>query len=119
MHVLGAFLRSVPPGAQPFMHLHRDQLLLALREILCHLGVPDAMAHGMHSFRRGHADDISVGGRCLAELMAAGDWNAAAYMNMQRVESHRLVEDLASASEDSDGTECDLPDGQRHLRTEP
>ena len=94
VHVLGFYMQSLEPGSQPFAHIKRDQLLVALRTVLAHLNVPDACTYGSHSFRRGHAEDISRRGGKLSELLEAGNWNSAAfkcYLNMERLESRRVV----------------------------
>ena len=76
VHILGVYIRAQPAGTQPFEHIKPCQALLALRELLLELGVPDALSYGTHGLRRGHAEDIArIGGR-LADILAAGDWKS-------------------------------------------
>ena len=70
VHVLGLFMKSLKPGTQPFLHIDRGQLRLALREMLSEIGVENACSYGSHSFRRGHADDIEQRGGSAAEICA-------------------------------------------------
>ena len=68
VHMLGWFLHQQPVGARPFAHLKPAQTLLALRELLCELGVADAMVYRLHDFGRGHANDLWLAGGNLAEI---------------------------------------------------
>lgn len=46
----------------------------------CHFGqVPKAEWYGTHSFRRGHARDLSECGTPLALILRAGQWRSAAF----------------------------------------
>ena len=93
VHMLGAYMRELPGGARPFLHLKPAQTLLALRELLCELNVEDAMCYRLHDFRRGHANDIWKVGGTLADILSAGDWSSAAfqtYLDRCQLESARV-----------------------------
>ena len=93
--MLGAYMRGLPEGTQPFAHIKPAQALLALRQLLAALGVPNAKSYRTHDFRRGHAEDLQIGGARLCEILAAGDWRSAAfliYLNQEKLECDRVVE---------------------------
>ena len=80
VHTLGAYMKSLAPGTQPFAHISSYRALNTLRSMLSRLGVPNASKHGTHDFRRGHAEDLRKGKARLQEILAAGDWKSAAFM---------------------------------------
>jgi len=95
VHVLGAYMASLRPGARPFLHISASQALLALRELLCELNVEHAMSHRLHDFRRGHAEDLRRAGGRLGEILEAGDWSSGAYrdyLDKCRLERDRVAE---------------------------
>ena len=109
VHMLGAYMRALPKGSQPFVHIKAPQALLALRELLAELQVPHAHVFRTHDFRRGHAEDLRRGGARLGEILQAGDWSSAAfmaYLDKENLECDRVVEAQAGFS-DSDVDDAD------------
>jgi len=102
-------MQQLPPGTQPFAHIKAAQALLALREMLGELGVPGAGAYRTHDFRRGHAEDLRLGGARLYEILAAGDWKSAAflsYLDKEGLERDQVIEAQTGFS-DSESEVCD------------
>ena len=104
MHVLGAFFKGLPCGVRPFAYLKSAQVLLALRNLLDEMGIPNACVYRTHDFRRGHAEDLKRCGARLCEILGAGDWSSAAfilYLDKERLERDAVAEANAgfSASE--------------------
>ncbi len=98
-------------GSQPFAHIRSAQALLALREQLLELNIPDALCYEVHGFRRRRAEDLLQAGWRLADNLAAGDWRSAAfqdYLNKERLERDRVAEAHAAvlASESSSDEEA-------------
>ena len=92
--MLAAYMKELPGGARPFLHLKPAQTLLALRELLCELEIEDAMYYRLHDFRRGHANDIWRVGGTLADILSAGGWSSAAfqaYLDRCQLESARVA----------------------------
>ena len=108
VHMLGGFFRNLEPGTQPFKHIGPAQALLALRELLAELQVPDASVYRTHDFRRGHAEDMRCSGHKLCEILAAGDWNSAAfmiYLNKMQLECDAIEEAHAGFSDSDTGSD--------------
>jgi hypothetical protein len=95
VHVFGAFMRGLPAGARPFALFNPGQTLLALRELLCELGIEHAMLHRLHDFRRGHAEDLRrLPGTTLGDRLDAGDWSSGAfkdYLDRRNLEKDRVA----------------------------
>ena len=95
VHVFGAFMRGLPAGARPFALFNPGQTLLALRELLCELGIEHAMLHRLHDFRRGHAEDLRrLPGTTLGDILDAGDWSSGAfkdYLDRRNLEKDRVA----------------------------
>ena len=72
VHVLGAYMASLPPGAQPFAQLSPDRARTGLRLMLAATGVPQPELYWLHDVRRGHAEDLRRGGATLGEILRAG-----------------------------------------------
>jgi len=106
VHMLGGFFQNLAPGTQPFKHIGSAQALLALRELLAELQVPQAPMHRTHDFRRGHAEDMRRSGAKLCEILAAGDWSSAAfmvYLDRERLECDAVAEAQAGFSDSDSG----------------
>jgi len=109
VHILGAYMRGLPGGSQPFAHIVPAQAVTALRELLGEAGVTNASLHRLHDFRRGHAEDLCRGGARLCEILAAGDWKSAAflaYLDKERLEMDRVIEaqtGFSDSEEEDDG----------------
>ena len=85
-------------------------MLAIIRETLQGLGVPDAQWYRTHDFRRGHAQDLATRGARLAEILRAGDWKSASflqYLDRDELEggaveeAHGVESSSDDASEDS------------------
>ena len=110
VHVLGAYMRALPAGTQPFAHIRASQALLALRELLAELHIPNAGVFRTHDFRRGHAEDLRRGGSRLYEILAAGDWKSGAflaYLDRVSLERDQVIEAQTGFS-DSDAEDDGL-----------
>ena len=81
VHVLGAYVDALPAGAQPFGAYKAGSALAALRKVLGEVRVAEAGAYRTHDFRRGHADDLRRMGKSLREILIAGDWRSAAFLD--------------------------------------
>lgn len=95
VHILGAFFAALPEGSQPFVHLSPAVTLETLRCILEDIGIPDARQYRTHDLRRGHAEDLRIGGATLGEILRAGDWKSPAflhYLNNEQLEMDRTAE---------------------------
>ena len=109
VHVLGAYMRALPAGTQPFAHIRASQALLALRELLAELHIPNAGVFRTHDFRRGHAEDLRRGGSRLYEILAAGDWKSGAflaYLDRVSLERDQVIEaqtGFSDSDEEDDG----------------
>jgi hypothetical protein len=102
MHVLGAFFRELPSGVRPLERLKSAQVLLALRNLLVELEIPNAHVYRTHDFRRGHAEDLKHCGARLYEILAAGDWSSAAfilYLDRERLERDAVAGTNAGLSD--------------------
>jgi len=93
--MLGEYMRNVPAGVQPFVHINPSQLLLALRTLLQEMGVPEVAHYNTKAFRRGHTEDLLQRGGRLGEILGAGDWSSKAfaiYINKLKLERDRVAE---------------------------
>ena len=105
VHVLGSFLASVPVGASPFAQFRPPQVLAVIRDTLLGLGVPNAQRYRTHDFRRGHAQDLAARGARLAEILRAGDWKSASflqYLDREELEGGAVNEAHAVESSSDD-----------------
>ena len=108
VHVLGSFLASVPENASPFAQFRPPQVLAVIRDTLLRLGVPDAQRYRTHDFRRGHAQDLAARGARLAEILRAGDWKSASflqYLDREELEGGAINEAHAVESSSDDASE--------------
>ena len=80
VHVLGAYFKSVPLGVQPFVSLSKNQAVCTLRQMLHIAEVPGFNTYWCHDLRRGHARDMQARGRPLWEILKAGEWRSAAFL---------------------------------------
>ena len=99
---------ALPAGTQPFAHLKAPQVLLALREMLAELKIPNAGSYRTHDFRRGHADDMRRSGSKLWEILSAGDWRSAAflgYLNKMKLGRDLVLEAQTGFSDSEDGAD--------------
>ncbi|KAF4679868.1 hypothetical protein FOZ63_006079 [Perkinsus olseni] len=77
-----------------------------LREMLRLIGVSDAEAYGLHSFRRGHASDLAEQDISPATLLQMGGWRSAAfqvYIDLPEVEARAAT--MLTVDESSDEEE--------------
>ena len=93
-------------GEQSFAEFTASSALSALRQLLALLNIPDAHLFRTHDMRRGHARDLQARGASLAEILRAGDWRSASFM--QYLDTCQLEEDvvleahMCNSSSDSD-----------------
>ena len=81
VHVLGVYLATLPAGSCPFSGYKSGSALVTLRAALNALGVAEASAYRTHDLRRGHAEDMRKAGKSLREILEAGDWRSAAFLD--------------------------------------
>ena len=106
MHVLGSYFNECGVGCTPFAQSDARNSLAILRGWLQHLQVPEALLYRTHDIRRGHARDLMKGGARLHEILAAGDWRSAAFLNYLdgiELESGATLEAHIAESSGDDG----------------
>ena len=69
VHVLGPLLQATSQGQRLFKGVTASNALRTLREMLEKTGVDDAQSYCTHDFRRGHALDLQVSGKCAKLLL--------------------------------------------------
>ena len=72
--MLGVFMRELPAGPQPFVHIKSAQALSALRVLLAEAGVAYKQVYRMRDFRWCHAEVLHRGGARLVEILATVVW---------------------------------------------
>ncbi len=95
VHVLGAYMNSVPTCVQPFSGISPHEARAGLRSLLAAVGIANAERYWCHDLRRGHAEDLRRGGATLAEILRAGDWKSPAflaYLDLKQLELDRTCE---------------------------
>ena len=66
--------------------------------------VPHPERYGTHDFRRGHAQDLLESGASLAQILAAGQWRSASFLDY--IKQAELERDVAlEVAIESDGEE--------------
>jgi hypothetical protein len=107
VHVLGAWLSGQPSGARAFAHLSAGTARANLRRHIALLQVPKAEAHGLHDFRRCHAQDLADAGGELKVILEAGEWSSPAflkYLDVAQLERDVVVHATMDDSGDSDAS---------------
>ena len=123
MHQLGGLLSEFN-GRQLFEGITAANALVALREMLEALEVPNAASYRTHDFRRGHALDLQLSGAlvfslrvfcvlwlllCRAplwQILAAGEWRSPAfmeYLDKFQLETDIVVQAHVGESDDEEG----------------
>lgn len=95
VHVLGAWLMQHPLGTQPFARLCAQKSINELRRRLAIVGVANSAEYILQDFRRGHAQDLVLGGARLNAILAAGQWRSAAflkYIDVAELEARAVLE---------------------------
>ena len=90
-------------GVQPFLAIGQTAVNRELRAMLVEVGVPDANEYRSHDMRRGHAEDLRLGGATLGQILRAGDWRSPAflqYLDAEQLELDRTVEAHHADSDD-------------------
>ncbi len=110
-NILGAYLKQLQRGAQPFIGISPGQALVGLKNVLAAMGVANASEYRTHDCRRGHAEDLRVNGATLGEILRAGDWKSLfllLYLDVEQLEMDRVAEahDLYGSSDEEDGMRC-------------
>jgi hypothetical protein len=102
--VVGRWLQTVGPGVEIFKHITAHKATEDLRRRLKILKVQSANLYSLHGFRRGHAQDMLVRGKSLCEILRAGEWKSAAfmqYLDASELEAAAVVEaHFVESSED-------------------
>ena len=105
LHVLGPFFISCGAGAHPFAPFDGRSALAILRGWLVQLQVKEASHYRTHDFRRGHARDMLRAGARLHEILHAGEWRSAAflqYLDKVELECEATLHDQLDESSDDD-----------------
>ena len=92
VHVLGLYFSGFSAGDQPFAMFTAASSLAALRQLLALINVPEAHLFRTHDLRRGPARDLQARGAGLAEILRAGDWRSASFL--QYLDTCQLEEDV-------------------------
>jgi len=80
VHALGKYFQETTPGSSPFGNISASRARTGLRMQLQALGVKDALKYRTHDFRRGHAKDLAKAGSTLREILDAGEWKSASFL---------------------------------------
>lgn len=110
VHALGKFFASLEPGCSPFSSLSAYKALTGLRIQLQNAGVPEALKYRTHDLRRGHAKDLAQSGSSLLEILKAGEWRSAAflqYMDVGQLECDATTDAHLTSDADMVQLECD------------
>ena len=107
VHALWPFFAEKEVGAQPFIGFTPSFALSGLRDMLRQLNIPDAKLYRTHDLRRGHCQDLVDSGSTVAEILRAGQWKSAAflqYVDMDDLERGAVMEAHMdeSSSDDSE-----------------
>ena len=101
VHTLWPYLESFPVGTHPWARFAGDKANAELRRMLEALLVPEAASYRTHDMRRGHAEacclmcmrppflhvratlhqDMRLGGSSLYQILRAGQWRSAAFLD--------------------------------------
>jgi hypothetical protein len=95
MHVAGAWLKGFAQGEAPFAGISASDFNSELRSRGSVLGVRSSELLCSRSFRRGHARDLVDRGARIGEILAAGQWRSAAfleYMDHEKLECDAVIE---------------------------
>ena len=69
--------------------------MYGLKQLLRLISAPNPDGFILHDLRRGHAEDLRIGGATLGEVLAAGDWKSPAflsYLDKAELEADRTCE---------------------------
>ena len=105
-HALWPFFAELEVGAQPFIGFRPGFALNALREMLRLSNVPNASIYRTHDLRRGHCQDMVDNGSTVAEILRAGQWRSAAFLNyvdLDELERGAVMEAHMDESSSDDG----------------
>ena len=102
-------------GQSLFRGLTPFDFVEGLRARLALLKIKDPSNYGSHDFRRGHAVDMQLGGRSLAEILRAGEWSSPAFTKYIDIVSLEAGACLEAHLDESDEESMDDP-GSRKRR---
>ena len=88
--------KHVQPGSRIFHDSIASDAALWLKIALEARGVPDAKRYGLHSLRRGAAEELRKNGAHLSTILQAGGWKNSAFSAY--LDSQRLENDTVTAS---------------------
>ena len=108
VHALSVAVAGKPEGALLFptwAQRGSQALLQSLRRRLCLLGVPNFHEFGLHSLRRGQAQQILDDGGSLADVLRAGQWSSPAfllYLDFAEVEQEAVMESWCFSDDEAE-----------------
>ena len=107
VHVLGRFLLDLGPDMTPFSIFSAQGVLATLRRWLQVLQVPNALHYRTHDIRRGHARDLQQSGSSLLEILHAGEWRSAAFLDYLDKDELECDGTLEAHLNESSDDECE------------
>jgi hypothetical protein len=116
VHAVAHWIRSLPCGATPFKHLTPSKALFELRRRLQILNIPKHDCYGLHSFRRGGAQDMAQWGSSVIEIAHAGGWRSTAFLKYMRVEDLCTIAATSHICDLSDSDDEPHPTTRRSRR---
>ena len=105
VHVLGAFFVSAGVGKQAFAAFSPADAVAAVRNAVRAVGAERPEEFDAKALRRGHALDLVERGAGLSEILRAGGWRSAAfieYLPADSLERDAVLEARDNCSSDSD-----------------
>ena len=105
LHVFGAWAVQLPPLTLIFEQVSASSALARLRQRVADLGTPSPRHYVLHDFRRGHAQDLLDHGAHLAEILLAGEWTSASflqYLNQRNLNARAVLEAHMNMSSDEE-----------------
>ena len=116
VHSVSKWLKTLEAGSQPFAHWSPAKVLAELRRRLRVLEIADPDSYGLHSFRRGAAQDMAAEGASIVAIMLAGGWRSNAFLIYLRKQDLCTVAATRLLADESD-SEGEQNCAQRHRRT--
>ena len=93
-------MKDCGAGVKPFGDITAAAALKRLRSFLAILKLPDFQLYRTHDLRRGHARDLQAAGKSLWEILSAGDWRSAAFLQyLDKEDLERAVVEQAHEGE--------------------
>ena len=105
VHVLGEYFASAGVGTKAFANFSPADAVAAVRIAVRAVGAERPEEFDTKALRRGHALDLVERGASLAEILRAGGWRSAAfieYLPVESLERDATLEARDNCSSDSD-----------------